>query len=138
MITSRESIESALIQNPRFANGCPGIAGMSYQECLKVWEGTKVKLANKIRFDLDRCELANGNEFARLVWACVYPQLIRANWVARCGVFPVWKVIYKKASMKVQQDLAKEKESQPKPIFDAMQEALKSSGAMRTFDEASN
>lgn len=110
-------IESGLMTNPRWTNGCPAVPGKGYQESLKAWETQQIIILRKIKFDLDKCELVNGNQFAMDVWCVVSPQIVRANWqkttfsktgkVTYLG-YSIWRAIYSKASMKVQQDRPKE------------------------------
>jgi hypothetical protein len=59
-----------------------------------------------------------GNAYAIEVWSIVQRQLaVSTNWHAKCGPIPIWRNMYRKASLKAQQDL-------PLPVAAAAEDAM--------------
>ena len=129
----KEDLEGKFATNHSLNGGAvPYITGMTHEQASKKWEGTKVILARKIVLEMDTCKLVNGDEFAMAVWAIVAPQLATVNWVKPCGVFVIWRVMYRKASAKVQQSLPQQPQEASTLIADMLGKSLVKA---RTNDE---
>ena len=139
-------IMSALNNNPQFHD--PNAYGPRNEPPLLPKE--KSQICGIITKDMKECLEANGDEFFAEIWRWIKPELGKVNWFQRhwggkkkdelLGPFIIWRMVYKKAS-KLTEIIIKEK--QPKTIHEAaidatheaMQEALKKSGALDLFEK---
>lgn len=107
MMPTAEHIEALLMNNWHWTNGCPYVKGVSFEEAKKAYSVEKrTALYGLFKPMLDKCEKVNGNTFAMDVWLQMQRPLLTAHWEK--GPHRIWRGIYKRASLKVQQDKPKQ------------------------------
>lgn len=101
MIT-KDQLEAILAGNTHWTTGCPGIAGLDYQQCLAKWEIKKLITIRKIKKDLDTMEFlerekTGNNQMSMEVMSLVAGPMASANWQSSCGTFPIWNGMFSRA-----------------------------------------
>jgi len=129
---SKSAVELALSNN-RTWTSLPPVAPIAdpveearvLAEVAKFWKGEKACLVNTIVADLRRCEenmsrygQEYGHDYRVKVWSIVERQLaVTIHWHGKAGPMATWKAVYRKASLKAQQDL-------PKPVAMALDDRM--------------
>jgi len=90
MMPTKEQIEGELMTVYSWNSGCPYIKGMTYPDALNWYKGEKAKALNFLKKMLDVAEADKGRS-----------ALHRADYTK--GPIRIFKAIYKKASLKIQQ-----------------------------------
>ena len=101
MMPTKEQIEGELMTVYSWNSGCPYIKGMTYPDALNWYKGEKAKALNFLKKMLDVAEADKGNDYAMKVWMEMRSALHRADYTK--GPIRIFKAIYKKASLKIQQ-----------------------------------
>lgn len=137
MIVTRDHILELIKANPKWANWFPYVKGLDFRETQE--KRVKEKITEALSFviadSMEKCEVANGNDFAMDVWRLIAAELSRMGWANVNGVatygpmgglkvkwnpnpMGIFKKIYRNASLKA------EKERGFKPIANAVDQVV--------------
>jgi len=113
----KAAFEQALSYNKTWTL-MPVYAGdVDQSEAAKAWKSMKAVALNVMVASMARCMEEHGHDYAVEVWQIVEKQLMTANFHTRHTPIAIWSAIYKKASLRVEQQ-------QPKSVGKSMASAL--------------